>query len=69
MRIRSYLSISGSIFALVAVAHLVRLLAGWQVTIDGWEAPGWISVIGLLVPAALATWAFRLASTRAAPPR
>ncbi len=42
------------VFSLVAVAHLLRLLMGWQVTIDGWVAPMWSSVIGVLLPGTIA---------------
>lgn len=42
------------VFSLVAIAHLLRLLLGWQATIDGWLAPMWTSVIGVLVPGGIA---------------
>lgn len=42
------------VFSLVAVAHLLRLLMGWQVSIDGWIAPMWSSVIGVLLPGSIA---------------
>lgn len=67
MKIRSYLSISGTVFALVALAHLLRLVAGWELVIGEWQAPGWVSLVGMLVPGALAGWAFRLAAGPAAP--
>ena len=42
------------LFTLVAVAHLLRLALDIQVTIGGAVAPMWISVVGVLVPAAVA---------------
>ena len=38
----------------VATAHLLRLLLGVQVKVDGIDVPMWVSVIGCVVPAALA---------------
>ncbi len=46
--------LSIALFSLVALTHLLRLIMGWAVTIDGWVAPMWTSVIGVLVPGSLA---------------
>ena len=59
---RSYFPISGTIFLLVAFAHLTRLVGGWGVTIAGRAVPQWISIPGLMVPAALSAWGLLLAS-------
>ena len=61
MTIRNYMLVSGCIFALVAVLHLVRVAAGWDLIVGGWTAPVWASVLGIVVPAVLALAAFRLA--------
>ena len=42
------------VFSLVAVAHLPRLLMGWQVTVDEWITPMWVSAIGVLLPGVIA---------------
>lgn len=47
------------IFALVAMAHLLRLLFGVPVMIAGWPVPGWISVFGFIIPGALAVGLWR----------
>ena len=57
---RYYLRFSGTLFGLIAVAHLLRLLYGVPAEIGYWFVPLWVSVIGLLLSAALALWAFRL---------
>lgn len=62
MQQRVYFLICGSIFFLVAVAHLSRLITGWEIQIAGWTAPHWISLPGLIVPALLSGWGFVLAS-------
>ncbi len=33
------------IFAVVALAHLLRVFLGWPVIIDGYDVPPWMSVV------------------------
>jgi len=42
------------VFALVAVAHLIRIGLGWDVTVNDTFIPQWVSVIACLIAAALA---------------
>ena len=42
------------LFSLVAIAHLMRVIFGIPVLIGEWGAPMWVSIIGMLVPAAIA---------------
>ena len=58
---RSYLRVSGTLFGLVAFGHLLRLLYRAPAEVAQWAVPLWVSVIGVVLPAALALWAFRLA--------
>ena len=60
MNARQYFLVSGALFALVALLHLVRVLAGWGLVVGGWHAPVWASVLGILVPGFLAVSAARL---------
>ncbi len=62
MSSRTYLVISGTVFGIVAVLHLLRVVNGWAVVVGSWSAPMWVSWLGTLVPAVLCVWAFRLAS-------
>jgi len=48
-----------AILALVAVVHLVRLLAGWSVSINGIDIPMWVSVVALVVAGGLALGLWR----------
>ncbi len=57
---RYYLQISGTLFGLIALGHLLRLVYRVPAELGDWVVPLWVSVIGLLLPAALAIWAFRL---------
>ena len=42
------------LFSLMALLHAVRLLRGWQVTVEGAVMPIWISWIGVAIAAYLA---------------
>ncbi len=57
---RSYLIISGSIFALIGVLHLLRVIFGWSASVGTLMAPFWMSLIILVIAAFLSVWAFRL---------
>jgi hypothetical protein len=57
---RYYLRVSGTLFGLIALGHLLRLLYRVPAELGQWVVPLWASVIGLILPAALALWAFRL---------
>ena len=60
MNYRNYCAVSGVLFALVALAHFLRVAYGMPVQIDDYPVPMYFSWIGLLVPAILAVWAFLL---------
>jgi hypothetical protein len=66
MNSRAYLAISGAVFGIVAAPHLLRVVNGWPVEVGPWTAPTAVSWLGMIIPAALCTWAFRLASRKGA---
>lgn len=47
---------SGVIFAVGAVGHLVRLIAGFEIVVGGVVVPVWVSAPGVLIAAILAAW-------------
>lgn len=47
------------VFALVAIIHLLRLVYGWEVTINGAAVPMWASGLGLVVVGGLAVMLWR----------
>jgi len=55
-----YLRVSGTLFGLIALGHLLRLFYRAPAEVAQWVVPLWVSVIGFLLPAVLALWAFRL---------
>lgn len=52
------LIVAGVVFALVAFAHLLRLIYGAGVIIAAVEIPMWVSWVGFIVPLILAIWLF-----------
>jgi hypothetical protein len=55
---RTYPAVSGTVFSIVSLAHLVRSIQELPVLISGWAVPMGISWVGFLVTALLAVWAF-----------
>lgn len=47
------------LFSLVALAHLLRIVLGWEVTVAGIFIPVWASVIACVAAAALALMLWR----------
>ena len=46
---QSYLRVAGAIFALVALAHLLRAVMDWPILIAGWMVPIWLSWLAFVV--------------------
>jgi hypothetical protein len=63
---KKYCLVSGTLFSLVALAHLLRILFGMAVQVDAYAVPIELSWIGLIVPGALAIWAFRIGLAKSA---
>ena len=61
MTTKSYCIVSGAFFCLVASVHLLRVSNDIAVVIDGYPVPMLASWLGIIIPGALAAWAFRLA--------
>ncbi len=63
MNLHGYCVVSGVLFALVAVVHLLRIVYGIDVTVEGVAIPLSVSWIAVVVPGALVVWALRTART------
>jgi hypothetical protein len=63
---RRYELVSGTIFAIVSLVQLTRIVLGWPVQIDLFTVPVWLSGVAFLVAGGLAIWAFRSAGGGAA---
>ncbi|HEY9016185.1 MAG TPA: hypothetical protein VIM84_14115 [Gemmatimonadales bacterium] len=62
---RAYLQISGILFGVIALAHLLRIFQHWPIALGSHAVPLWVSWLGLFVAGGLSIWALRLlGSTR-----
>lgn len=61
MNHHSYMIVSSTVFLLVALMHLVRIVSGWDVTIGGQSIPLVASWIAAAVAAFLSYTGFRFA--------
>ena len=59
---KTYFLVCGAVFFVVATAHIMRLIMGWEITIAGWTVPRWFSIPGLIFSGVLSAWGFILAS-------
>jgi len=60
MKNRAYLFISGTLFLLVSMGHLLRAIKNWTFQVSQWSVPMEVSWVGFAITFALALWAFRL---------
>jgi hypothetical protein len=61
---KTFSTIAAAIFGVVAVLHLVRILAGWTIVFDGWTVPMWVSWVGLIIAGGLSYYGAKLAMRR-----
>ncbi len=47
------------VFAVVTVVHLIRILQGWEVIVNGIIMPLWVSVVGAIISGSLAILLWR----------
>ena len=62
MNSSAYLVISGCIFGVVAIVHLLRVINEWAMVLGPWSVPMWLSWVGTFIPIVLCITAFRLLS-------
>ena len=59
------LRVAGTVFALVCLGHLLRIITQADVIIAACQIPIWVNVVGVLIAGSLSLWMWRL-SARAA---
>jgi hypothetical protein len=57
---RRYALLSGTLFALLALVQLTRVVLQWPVRVASVDVPLWASVIAFLLAGGFSIWAFRL---------
>lgn len=48
MNNNTYRKVAGTVFAVVAVMHVLRLVSGWEVVFGSWSVPVWGSLVGVV---------------------
>ena len=56
----TYLKTVATLFLLIAVMHLLRLVFGWTAVFEGWNVPHWASVVALVLAGYFAYEGYRL---------
>ena len=57
---RTYNIVAATLFLIIAVLHLLRVILGWPARIGGLDIPLWASWLAILVAGGLAYCGFRL---------
>lgn len=60
---KTFFCLSGVVFSLVFVLHVLRLVLKWDAVIGGWSVPNWVSIIALILSGTLAYFAFKFKKT------
>jgi hypothetical protein len=60
MRQKTFSLVASLIFLLIAVMHVLRLALKWEVVLNGWSVPMWVSVIAIVTTAYLAFESLKL---------
>ena len=58
MNRKTYMMVTATLFLVVALMHLLRIIFGWSVEIGSLSIPFWVSWLGVLVAGALAYFGF-----------
>ena len=56
---KPFATIAVGVFALVALVHVLRLVFGWEVTVQGSTVPMWVSGLGAVIAGGLAVMLWR----------
>ena len=51
---KTFSLVAGLIFLLIAVMHGLRLAFKWEVILNGWSVPMWVSAVAIVIAAYLA---------------
>jgi hypothetical protein len=57
--VKPFTTIAVAFLTLIALVHLLRLFAGWEVVVSGFVIPVWWSAIGLVIAGGLALMVWR----------
>jgi len=60
MNEKTFRTIAGIILSLAALLHVVRSVAGWDLVLNGFVIPVWVSILAFLIAGYLGLYAFGL---------
>ncbi|MEN8006331.1 MAG: hypothetical protein ABFS42_04915 [Candidatus Krumholzibacteriota bacterium] len=60
MKAQTYLYISGFIFGVICLGHVLRIINGWQMVIGAFVVPMAVSWVGAAITAGLLVWAIAM---------
>ena len=58
MNRKTYMTVTATLFLIIGIVHLLRIIFGWQAEIGGLDIPFWVSWLALPVAGALAYFGF-----------
>ena len=58
------LRVAGTIFGIMCIAQLLRLIAGVEILVAGHRLPLWVSAIAVVVAGGLSFWMWRGSGTK-----
>lgn len=50
------LRVAGTLFGIIAVLHVGRVLTGFDAVVAGWQVPLWVNGLGAALTGALCVW-------------
>jgi len=56
---KPFTTLAAVLLGIVALAHLYRIVAPFEVTVDGQAVPQWVSIVGVIVAGGLAAMLWR----------
>ena len=56
---KPFTTLAAALFGLIALAHLYRLVKGFEVVVSGTVLPQWVSIVGLVIGAGMSLMLWR----------
>jgi hypothetical protein len=60
MSAKTFFTVTGIIFSVLSVLHILRLVSGMSIVIAGWDVPYWFSFLGAAAAGYISYNAFQL---------
>ena len=57
---KTYITLTATVFLIAALGHIMKIVIGFDIIIDGWMVPRWISLVGIIVAGFLSYLGFKI---------